>query len=881
MKKKFLALALAASIGMSLVPVTTGYAVNDSANSKEVQFLVALDIMSTDEITGFFWDETPVKRLEMAQILCGVFDLEVKEDSTQRFVDVSGEARKYVETIVRNGVMSGYSETSFGPEDYVTNKQIVKIILSMLGAETIAKLRGGYPDGYMDVAEELGLILNTGKADKVTRRIDVAELLYNAMHADYVQIKSYYNGFADYETVEGETFLTERLGIYRASGIVSQNANTSLARPDGAGKNFAMVGDELCIDKEDLLEDYLGLNVTVYVKKEEKNDVGEVIYVEEGKKNNVLVVKDEDILPNEGNTFRYYENNKIRTLSLSPIADMIYNGSAIDKDLSKLQVKNGFLKLIDNNGDKEYDVLTVTDYETYVLDSVNVNDEKLVLKFGEAVLSLKDAEYKIYRNGDKATLADLIKGDVLSVAKSVDGKVIRIDATDANIMGAVETVTEDGPVISGDEYDVSAYFNTLVQKGKQTKIKSGDTGKYSLDVMGRIVYYTATVQTATAGYLVDYRYNDEESDVVLKAKIQTGKGKIEEFTFADVVTYNGSGVKTDKLVLNAEFMTNLATPQLIEYEAENEILKSISMVGNVANPDSSKFSLDVFDTLSVTETGMLEHKYKVDSDTKIFRVPSNSAFYGNEYYYEYTTGPYFAEITSRQVWLYDVDDYGHVKYVVTKYDPQWSEIGGGNGVAVVTSKSKGVGTDGSLVDVFTCINENGDTITIKTDDYEGMVKNKKVRTYDEDGNITDVKVSRDNSLEISVGDVIQYKTNMSGYLHAVVVQHQAQDDEYYTPEKIEISDSASKTIPTTVFGKVMRNDGNQFLLTCDKNADVSGGIEVANKLISNTGKAVLKVTKNGEKAKVQKIAFSEILPEDKVFACVSSANVTKMIVVYE
>ena len=196
MKKRLLVFVLTATMVLSFAPQKAGLAFSDSAESKEVQFLEALDIMSRDEVTGFFWDETPVKRSEMAQILCSVLGLTATEDAEQRFFDVQGDARAYVETIVRNGFMSGYSEDSFGPEDYITNKQLVKIIVSLLGAGPVAELRGGYPDGFISVAEELDLIIGTGaNLESVSKRIDVAELLYNAMHADIVQILSYSNGF--------------------------------------------------------------------------------------------------------------------------------------------------------------------------------------------------------------------------------------------------------------------------------------------------------------------------------------------------------------------------------------------------------------------------------------------------------------------------------------------------------------------------------------------------------------------------------------------------------------------------------------------------------------------------------------------------------------
>lgn len=882
MKKRLLVFVLTATMVLSFAPQKAGLAFSDSADSKEVQFLEALDIMSRDEVTGFFWDETPVKRSEMAQILCSVLGLTATEDAEQRFFDVQGDARAYVETIVRNGFMSGYSEDSFGPEDYITNKQLVKIIVSLLGAGPVAELRGGYPDGFISVAEELDLIIGTGaNLESVSKRIDVAELLYNAMHADIVQILSYSNGFGNYDRVEGETFLTERMGIYRVEGIVSQNDVTSLARSGGLGENQVLIGDEVCLDYAGILEDSLGSSVTVYVKKDEPDDVGVVIYKEDHKKNNTVTVIDEDILPVAGNTFRYYVNSKEKNLSISPVADMIYNGVAIDKDLEKLSVKNGYVKFVDNNGDRVFDVCIVTNFATSVVESVNVENEKIVLQFGSGVLNLKDVEYKIYKDGKFCELKDIVKGDVLSIAKSEDGKVLRIEGSSDSVTGVISEIYNDGmyALVSDKEYKISDYFHKLSDSGVFAELTPGVAGKLSLDVLGRIVCYTPTVSTKNVGYLVDYNYNDEDGDGILIAEIFSQDSKIAKYRFADTVSVDGSGMKLIKLVENDEVMNNLSTPQLVEYEAENGILTKIDFGGQIPNPDNSAFSLDASGSLTTSSSGVFEHKYYLSDKTKVFLVPSNSAYFGNESYYELRKGPYFTVSESRNVWLYDIDEFGNVSYAVTKYDPQWSQIGYGNGLVLVTQKSKAIGADGSVIDVFECVSEAGQPVTIKTDDFSMVVRNKKVRTKGDDGKTT-VTISKDAALELEVGDVIQYKTNQSGYLHSIVVQHEVSTEEFYMPESIEPSNTRTG-IPHSSYGKVMRNNGNQILLTCDDYADITGTIDVADMLVMNTGKAVYKVFRGNGRATVEKIEFSDILPEDKIFASVNSSNTAKMIVVYE
>ena len=42
----------------------------DSADIKKVRLLEALGLMEIDSETGFFWDEMPVKRSDLAKIIC-------------------------------------------------------------------------------------------------------------------------------------------------------------------------------------------------------------------------------------------------------------------------------------------------------------------------------------------------------------------------------------------------------------------------------------------------------------------------------------------------------------------------------------------------------------------------------------------------------------------------------------------------------------------------------------------------------------------------------------------------------------------------------------------------------------------------------------------
>ncbi|MBQ7097339.1 MAG: S-layer homology domain-containing protein, partial [Clostridia bacterium] len=150
MKQKIVVLILAMILVVQLLPVGTAFAAtNDSADSKVVRLLEALGIMSLDEQADMFWDETPVKRREIAQIICNIFKIEPQKKEAAMFRDVDEKYRPYVEEVVELGYMKGYDGEHFGPDDYVTNEQLVKVFVTIAGASPLAEAQGGYPYGYV------------------------------------------------------------------------------------------------------------------------------------------------------------------------------------------------------------------------------------------------------------------------------------------------------------------------------------------------------------------------------------------------------------------------------------------------------------------------------------------------------------------------------------------------------------------------------------------------------------------------------------------------------------------------------------------------------------------------------------------------------------
>ena len=113
------------------------------------------DLREGDEIT----------RAEFATVLCRAMGCENEtenDDLKQKnyFPDVPAEhwAAGYVNFAYENGAISGFPDGNFYPEEKVTNEQVIKMLIGAWGYSDEAEKNGGYPNGYMKVAKEHGVL---------------------------------------------------------------------------------------------------------------------------------------------------------------------------------------------------------------------------------------------------------------------------------------------------------------------------------------------------------------------------------------------------------------------------------------------------------------------------------------------------------------------------------------------------------------------------------------------------------------------------------------------------------------------------------------------------------------------------------------------------
>lgn len=173
-----------------LVPPVTAASFSDV--SKSASYAKAVDyVSSTGLMVGYgdgkFKPEKTVTRAEMATVLCKILgeDKNLKKDGS-KFIDVptSHWGNAYVVKAAQLGVVSGYGNKRFGPDDTVTYEQALTMIVNALKLGEWARKLGGYPNGYIAVADGYGLLegVNSRVGDYQTRG-NIAIMLMNKQNS--------------------------------------------------------------------------------------------------------------------------------------------------------------------------------------------------------------------------------------------------------------------------------------------------------------------------------------------------------------------------------------------------------------------------------------------------------------------------------------------------------------------------------------------------------------------------------------------------------------------------------------------------------------------------------------------------------------------------
>ena len=185
--KKVLIFILVIQLTFCAISVNAFSDVTDTKLDDSISTLSQFNIINGYE-DGTFKPKANITRAEFAKIICKTFLFETTEIINDEFIDVSKNhwARDYIYTAKKLGIINGTSPTTFAPDDNITYEQAIKMVVASLGYNEETTQKGGYPEGYIMVADELVLLDNIEyDAKEFATRENIAFIVENALHAQF------------------------------------------------------------------------------------------------------------------------------------------------------------------------------------------------------------------------------------------------------------------------------------------------------------------------------------------------------------------------------------------------------------------------------------------------------------------------------------------------------------------------------------------------------------------------------------------------------------------------------------------------------------------------------------------------------------------------
>jgi len=515
------------------------------------------------------------------------------------FDDVDSSLPQYdaIMKVYKFGYMNGMTESHFGPNYDITMGEVLKVVVSMLGYEEMAKIKGGYPNGYIQAANTIKLTsgMKFAPSDYATYEM-TAQLIYNALDIPVYEIGAIGDDYIDYVKSD-ETFLKARLGLERAEGIMTDNGISSIYGSSKAGEDAVIVnGVSVFVEKCGYARDFLGRNVEVYYM--EDGGKNHLVYACVSQYDKAITINAKDFVSLRNGEFTYFDGKGKTETEKASKAKLVYNGAALGTWQTSLleNIKFGDITIVSTEGNSTYDLIIANDYmvgkvakkdnatrKVYAEDLFSGMSAVKTLDLSDtndAMVSVVDAK------GNPLTFDDIETDDIVSVLKSRNNEALKVVVSKAK---QTDFVLVD--YSQSDEFEMIGENQSFVIENYENikdaeRLTVGVSYTIYFDFMGNAVWYSSSASAAPSrkGILMDVDNGGSGFTDEYYIRIYSARGKIEDYTLEERVTINGSRYDADEAM---DIIADNVTDAILFGTNEEETkIKAIVTPLGFGEPDS-------------------------------------------------------------------------------------------------------------------------------------------------------------------------------------------------------------------------------------------------------------------------------------------------------
>lgn len=229
MRKKFLCMIFVLMLTASL-PISS---FAQSKLSDTLEFFDGVGIKMDYEIETIK-EKQEITRAVFADKIVKLLNMQNRQTKRVYYHDVSKDhwAFNVIGVLTEARILSGTGQSYFNPDQIMTKEQAIKVLVSVLGYDTEAGTKGGYPNGYLSIAYDLGLLKNcSGETNLILS--DMLFMFENALNAEI----STYTNLSD----EDETLMSKYHNAYYDKGTLTGCDNISLTSDEGLLDGVAVI----------------------------------------------------------------------------------------------------------------------------------------------------------------------------------------------------------------------------------------------------------------------------------------------------------------------------------------------------------------------------------------------------------------------------------------------------------------------------------------------------------------------------------------------------------------------------------------------------------------------------------------------------------------
>ena len=763
----------------SLMPASFGFAEEaveetDITQLEEFKKLAAFNIISSDDEIVYYDTVTRSIFLSYAMKCCLGYDAYAENtDFENPFSDVSENTTGFYEIVAARhlGMISGENGTQFRPDDDITMYEAAKIIIYILGYDEMAKHYGGYPTGYMLIANKLNIFKGcTFTEDGFITAESFIKAMMNCLETEVLDIdaviKKTDRVSATYTTIEDRTLLECVFGIRKAEGIVESNEYTSIYGLTQMDNNRAQIGGKVYNVSDTDAAELLGYNTLCYYKQEKGADIRELVYITEYRNDAVTIDSSNIVKDSVTNTnFRFYsddEKKKTDNIELSKAAVLIYNGGQKKLTSSLLCPSDGTVTLIDNDRDNVCDVVRVMNYRTILVSGISQSSYRISDLLGGTPIALDpeddDYEFVIEIDGKSAGFSEIVDRNVISYAESSGNKknIKYVKVSTKTAEGFVDSIGEDFVTVNGKEY--------LLGSRMANSIELRNYGIFYIDSSGKIVAkklenevgygYLNAIEKETMGTVRVQIFTENNRWVILELEKninyndskKAAKDVYDKFVPIEncrqLITYTVNSEGKINMIKTAESFTEYSVAE------ENAIEQDIFRVYPKIAKANYRGDLKCLQNSSTKLNGLL-----VGDNTKIFMIPDQSAGRADtDKFYIRSANSFLTDELCKNITPYDLDRTRTA------------------GAIVMEGNEKSVDKKSSFMIVQSMIRSNN-SYEVDVDSVKGYYKNALIILPAADENVFNVFEEE----PLSKGDIIQFALDEKGNISDVELHYNFSD----------------------------------------------------------------------------------------------------------